>query len=231
MAEKAAIFYQKNENDTSCSEKIEVMFNPASYSISRNVNYSGVYRKKNKDIEKSNIISHNYPNMTFLGGSSDSLSLELIVNKYEFKHYSGVEKTSKDLSIKEYIKKIQALTLIKENIHKPPLCKFVWSDFSFQGYVTSLQINYTMFLDDGTPVRAKINLNIQGCMLGNDVKIPFESPDRTKSRILSENQQLWEIAEDEYGDSSKWREIAIANNISNPIYIESGKKLVVPALK
>jgi hypothetical protein len=229
MAEKAKIYYQDKSNEL--KGEIEVMFNPASYSISRSVNYSNKNEEKERSEGNKTTSANldNHPNMNYLGGNSDTLTLELIINKYNFSHYSGDEKYDKSkLDITQDVKKLEALTFIKSELHKPPLCKFVWSSFTFEGYVTSFSANFTMFLDDGTPVRAKVNLTIQG---GNNIKVAFESPDRTKDRIIKENQQLYEIAYEEYGDASKWREIAKANNISNPLYISTGTHLVVPAIK
>ena len=43
---------------------------------------------------------------------------------------------------------------------RPPVILFVWGRFSFQGVVTSLTQKYTMFLSDGTPVRAECAVTI-----------------------------------------------------------------------
>ncbi len=223
----AIIYYQTSPSDTKFQGKIPVTFNPATYTVSRTVNYGGNQNDNNTQLQQKN-----YPVLNYTGGNNDTLSLELMFNKYEFQHYSNqVKYTSDDLSIIKEVKEIEALTLLKDSLHRPPLCKFVWSSFSFEGYVTSFSANYTMFLDDGTPVRAKVNLTIQGAESGNDAKIPFQSPDRTKSRTLQEGQQLWEIAYEEYENPEMWREIAKANGIRNPLNIKSGMQLVIPALK
>ena len=223
----AIIYYQTSPSDTKFQGKIPVTFNPATYTVSRTVSYGG-----NQNDNGTQLQQKNYPVLNYTGVNNDTLSLELMFNKYEFQHYSNhVKYTSDDLSIIKEVKEIEALTLLKDSLHRPPLCKFVWSSFSFEGYVTSFSANYTMFLDDGTPVRAKVNLTIQGAESGNDAKIPFQSPDRTKSRTLQEGQQLWEISYEEYENPEMWREIAKANGIRNPLNIKSGMQLVIPALK
>lgn len=233
---KATIYYQTDENDTKLNGQISVMFNPNTYSISRNVHYTGNNNNNKANKYSSNSYSEdfelkNYPNLNYAGGSSDTLSLELIFNKYDFKHYSkDIKYNSEDLDITKNVKDLEKLTLAKANLHKPPKCRFEWSSFSFQGYISSFNVTYNMFLEDGTPVRAKVALTIIGAELGNDVKVPYESPDRTKNRLINENQQLWEIAYNEYGDATMWREIAKANNIKNPLYLKSGTRLIVPAI-
>lgn len=223
----AIIYYQTSPSDTKFKGKIPVAFNPASYTINRTVQYGNSQNDSGTVIQQKN-----YPTLNYTGGNADTLSLELMFNKYEFTHYSNqVKYTSKDLNIVKDVKEIEALTLVKDTLHRPPLCKFIWSSFAFEGYVTSFRANYTMFLDDGTPVRAKVALTIEGAELGNDAKVPFQSPDRTKSRTLQEGQQLWEIAYEEYENPEMWREIAKANGIKNPLDLKRGTRLIIPALK
>ncbi len=244
MTEKAKILYQENESQN-LTGKIDIMFNPTTYSVSRSVTYGQPPKKKEpsegegkestaEDISEEKRPLRDYPSFTYGGGSSDSLSLEIMLNTYEFQHVhdpSTIKSSALDITKK--VIQLKKLTLINPKIHRPPLCKFVWGTFNFTGYVTRLNVTYTMFLDDGTPVRARVSFEMTGVEY-NDSKlvddVPFESPDRTKRRLVSENQQLWEFAQDEYGDASKWREIAKANGIKNPLYIKSGTRLTVPAL-
>jgi nucleoid-associated protein YgaU len=240
MTEKAKILYQENESPNLTGE-IDIMFNPTTYSVSRSVNYgssSGSSKGKGKKGaakgKKENRPLRDYPNFIYNGGSADSLSLEIILNTYEFQHvYDPSKIDSSKLSITEKVIQLKKLTLINPKIHRPPLCKFEWGKFNFTGYVNRLNVTYTMFLDDGTPVRARVSFEMTGVEYKDSnlvENIPLESPDRTKRRLVSENQQLWEFAQDEYGDASKWREIAKANGIKNPLYIKSGTRLTVPAL-
>lgn len=48
--------------------------------------------------------------------------------------------------------------------------------------------------------------------------------------VVSEGETLWSIAEKSYNDGFKWREIAKANNISDPTALEKGARLVIPEL-
>jgi nucleoid-associated protein YgaU len=57
----------------------------------------------------------------------------------------------------------------------------------------------------------------------------LHSPDKTKRRIFT-TDPLWIIAAREYGDPEKWKEIAKANNIVDPLSIEAGRELVIPKL-
>jgi len=116
--------------------------------------------------------------------------------------------------------------------HKPPLVKFQWGNLNFQGVVKQLTEQYTMFTANGKPIRAKVDIHIEEVdTTGNSgKKSPFESPDRTKARTITEGMSLWALAAEEYNDAEKWRVIAKANNIMNPMDIRPGMVISVPAL-
>jgi nucleoid-associated protein YgaU len=48
---------------------------------------------------------------------------------------------------------------------------------------------------------------------------------------VKKGDHLWRIAVDAYNDGYKWVEIAQANNLVNPNYIEEGQELEIPALE
>lgn len=132
----------------------------------------------------------------------------------------------------EETEKLTQLLKIDGELHSPPAVKFCWGTLRFYGYVASVRANYTMFLSDGTPVRAKADVVLKSLLNPDDGKrmSPFESPDRTKVRVLREKEQLWQYAWEEYGDAERWREIAAANGIADPLDVEAGMAIRLPAL-
>jgi nucleoid-associated protein YgaU len=62
------------------------------------------------------------------------------------------------------------------------------------------------------------------------MEIPRQSSDRSKHHKVVEGEQLWMISNNEYEDPANWREIAEANNIDNPLALETGKTIKVPRL-
>lgn len=119
--------------------------------------------------------------------------------------------------------------------HAPPVIRFVWGDgLQFEGVVISSVANYTMFAPNGVPVRMKLDLEIMGEEVNNileDESKPNESPDRTKERTMSIGDQLWMVAQDEYGDPAQWKEIARANDILNPRTVNRAMRLKVPSIR
>ena len=142
----------------------------------------------------------------------------------------GVENQLRPITDK--IKKLEQAAHVAGEQHKPPLVVFSWGNLNFKGIISDLSVEYTMFSMEGKPIRATVSLTMAE---GKDPSLsakesPFESPDRTKSRVVVEGMSLWSIAWEEYDDCEKWREIAKANNIMNPLDIRPGQVIQIPAL-
>lgn len=199
-------------------KEIKVMFNPESYHISYGASYS-----------EKKIAGLNGPVSQYISGESMTLDMTLYFDTYIPATPDTPESGS---NVAEKTKQLSGLLLIERSLHRPPKVKFRWGRLSFKGVVTSVKESYTMFLSDGTPVRARVDITFKSLLDLDTSKrqTPFESPDRTKLRTIHEGEQLWNYAWEEYGDVRKWREIAKENGISNPLDIEPGMKIRLPAL-
>lgn len=203
------------ENGTS----IEVLFNPSEYNLSDSANYS----------EKT-VPGYDGPITQYVSGAATTLTLTLYFDTYQAPSIDNPVEGGKDVSI--HTRKLMELTKIQGSLHRPPSVTFCWGSLQFQGVVVEVRQNFTMFLSDGKPVRAKVDVTFKSVMDPKESKrkAPFESPDRTKFRTIHEKEQLWQFAYNEYGDADKWRVIAQANNISNPLNISAGQVIHLPAL-
>ena len=135
----------------------------------------------------------------------------------------------KDIS--KTIKRLTDLTILKGEEHEAPTVEFIWGTTDFFGYAESVAVTYTMFDNLGKPLRAAVDLTIRGTNGYISMKAsPPQSPDRTKARIMTEDNNVWNIAEKEYGDVREWRRIADANGIMNPLDIPVGEVLRVPSI-
>ena len=215
MPQKAVI--EVMEGNPSQKE-IEVMFNPETYQLS----YSASYSEKK-------IAGLDGPVSQFISGERTTLDMTLYFDTYV---PATPEEAEGGTSVAKKTKLLSELLLIDGSLHRPPIVKFKWGTLQFKGVVASVKESYTMFLSDGTPVRAKADVSFQSVFDVDAAKrqSPFESPDRTKIRVIHESEQLWDYAWQEYGDVSKWREIADANNIRNPLELKPGTEIRLPAL-
>ena len=200
------------------SDPIVVQFNPKEYSVSNEVKYS----------------DHAVPGSEttisqFVSGESPKLTMELMFDSIEASRQDNKKKIG---DVTDKTKQIVELTHINGELHRPPIVTFVWGKVSFQGIVVDVKQQLLMFLPDGTPVRAKLEITIKAVHDDNDSKrSPLESPDRTKYKTVSEGEYLWNYAHEEYDSPDMWRVIAKENGIMNPLEIYPGQMLKIPALK
>jgi len=119
---------------------------------------------------------------------------------------------------------------IDSDLHAPPVCLFIWGTFVFQCIIERVSKRFTMFLPEGIPVRATLNVTLKECReVDIQVKeLSLQSSDLTKRWVVKQGESLWYIAAMEYGDPSDWRLIAEANGIDNPRMLKPGEELVIP---
>lgn len=205
-------------------ETLDVLFNPAEYQLTSHVNYTD-----------QTVPGLNSSVVQFIAGQSDQLSMTLHLDTYSKNRiYNPLVPLPADKpeDVRAIVNKFLVMLDVDGSLHAPPISQFVWGTLSFRGVVESLSHTYTMFLEDGTPVRARLEVQMRAVtQTGMDLRsAPRESPDRTKQRMLVGNTQLWAMAAQEYGDPTQWREIARANGIENPRKLPAGHPLKVPAL-
>jgi hypothetical protein len=122
---------------------------------------------------------------------------------------------------------------IDSDLHAPPICLFIWGSFIFQCIIERVTKKFTMFLPEGIPVRATLNVTLKEYTdIETQLKeTSFQSADRTKVWHVKQGDTLWLIAAKEYGNPALWRRIADENKIYNPRLLKSGMNLVIPPLE
>ena len=199
--------------------ELEVMFNPESYNLSFSASYS-----------EKKVLGLDGPITQYIAGDSQTLDMTLHFDTYQPPTLKNPKESGTDVT--KITRKLAALVFIKGSLHRPPLVTFQWGGLNFKGVVTNVKQTCTMFLADGMPVRARVDLTFKSMLDAEKSKMvsPFESPDRTKVRTLREGEQLWNYAWQEYGDLEQWRAIARENGIMNPLDVAPGQKIKLPAL-
>jgi LysM repeat protein len=224
--ERAKIYVLKDDGSDSGkkddpTDGIEVCFNPKEYSLEKQVSW---------DSEKA---FSDAPQPEFTKPSAMTLSVTLQFDTYEER-----------VSVRDkYVKKIEKLSMMraklpakpkKEDKKKasPPVIVFVWGRFTFKGVIESLSQKYTMFLADGTPVRAECAIKIRNVWdtSTEDDKGNFKaSAAASKSYTVKQGDRLDSIAAEQMGDASRWPEIAAENNLDDPVKdVHPGQNLKIP---
>jgi hypothetical protein len=100
------------------------------------------------------------PTLEFTAGTNRSMTLELTFDGYEDGknvHSEYVEKLTKmAMAIDEHSS--------KPDLKRPPKVQVIWGSNklpNFVGVIESVSTKYTMFLPDGTPVRATCNVKLK----------------------------------------------------------------------
>jgi len=201
------------------NDSFSVLFNPTEYTLAKTVNWT---TKPDQ--------GHNVPKRTFGGGNPQKLDMELFFDVYE----------TEDGDVRDYINKLWKLTMIDESnensdpkTSRPPLCLFQWGpNWTFKAAVTSLSVRYTLFREDGTPVRATAKIALEEAKDDDDMAgtnpTSFSEGGR-KRRIVRPDDTLATIAYEEYGDAKAWRAIALDNDLDGPLSIKPGQVLSIPS--
>ena len=221
--EKAVFEVYENAESSSPKETISVLFNPSEYSISGGAEYES-YKNKAGTSNSDKSGKKNYT-----GAKKQVLNLELFFDTSARQMLGGTTKDASDVS--KLTSKFMAMTRCIGESHMPPVVCFKWGSIHFWGHIDDIKTTYTMFTSGGKPYRAKMSLTMTEAARASEKYMePFESPDRTKARTVTEAVSVFNIAQAEYKNPDMWRVICQANNIADPMHIPAGTVLKVPAL-
>jgi nucleoid-associated protein YgaU len=207
--------------NTVSGERIPVLFNPEEYTVQRDVNYA-----------QSTIPGLGAPLIQFVAGNMQTLEMELFLDTYEEHREGSVVLNQAGGDVRDLTKRITGLMSIDGTTHAPPVLLFVWGSLSFTCVLARATQRFTMFLGDGTPVRATLQVTFNEFqnvdMEAKQVK--RETADYSKVWEVHEGETLAAIAYAEYGNPKLWRPIALRNGLDAPRSLTVGQRLVVPRL-
>lgn len=205
-------------------EQIKCLFKPKEYT----------FQKQNKWEQKA-VSGSNVPQLSFGGGQPATLNMELFFDTFAASKGGG---EAKDVR-KEYTDAIWKLMAVSDRLRddktkkgRPPTVRFQWGKaWSFHAVITSLSQKFTLFLPNGTPVRATLTVAFQ--QVKDEAVLAPQNPTSggvTGERVwtVGEGDTLGWIAHKEYGDTRRWRHIAEANQLQHVRRLVPGTTLVIP---
>lgn len=189
---------------------IPVMFNPPDYQL-----------QKTNQFAEIDIPGLGSSPLQFVRGSAQTLTMELFFDT-----------TDTRIDVRAVTELVVGLTDVNAETHAPPRLLFVWGSLVFPCILESVTQRFDYFNAAGMPLRARLTVALKGYDLIQSLlaKIPLESADRTKRRVVKIGETLQSIAAQEYEDPRKWRPIAEANGIDDPRAIGVGQGLIIPSL-
>jgi hypothetical protein len=193
--------------------ELTFMFNPTEYRVSQTVSVnrtSSVWKPGGK--------------LEYLGTSALSVQMQLFFD--DFASLKG------DVTPK--ISKLLAWQMPQKKPRKPPpLVKFVWGNTqleNFTGVITQVNISYTLFAKNGTPIQAKVDLTLEGTDKLKAGKNPTShAVDMRTVHAVIEGETIQSIAYAELGQPGYWRAIAASNGIDDPLRVRPGQALFIPS--
>lgn len=197
-------------------DKIECLFNPTEYTITKTNDWSFDPKR-----------GENVPKLDFKGGDSKELTLKLFFDT-SLDGYDVRKETDKLCKLMEVSRK---LTDKNSGKGRPPLVICQWGRVRlFKAVIKEISQQFTLFRDDGTPVRANVTVVFRQAQ-EEDVFRP-QNPTTSgnyghKRWVVKEGDTIDLIAFSEYEDSAMWRYIADINGLRNPGKLKPGQVLVI----
>ncbi len=198
-----------------------IMFNPEEYTLNRENNFAQVP-----------IPGLSAPLLQFVHGNLKTLDMELSLDTLEEVRRSTTTVAAAHSDVRDQARAITGLMDINPATHAPPVLEFSWGSLQFLCVLGRCSQKYTMFLPDGTPVRAKLQVTFQE-YLNVDIeakKVKRQTADYTKLHVVTMGDTLPLLAYQHYGDAAAWRPIAWRNGLDDPGHLPIGMRLAVPRL-
>lgn len=200
-------------------ETIQCMFNPSEITIQKTNSW--------KPNEKK---GGNAPTLEFDSGKAATMKLSLMFDtSADGKPVTDVtNKLLRAMAVNEDIGGSEP----SKNKARPPHVQFKWGrSTTFPMAITSATIKFTYFANDGTPLRAKADLQLT--QLADTEAHPLQNPTSHtpyphRVHHVTRGETLDRIAHRYYDDPTRWRELAEANDIHNPLDLEPGTPIIVP---
>jgi hypothetical protein len=198
-----------------------VWINPASYSRKTAIRYNDRQAQGSPG-----------PSPEFNRIADEDVSFELIFDATGVIPPPGNKKSYSN-GVADGIKQFTTLTAtVNGAIHSPNYLILAWAQLQFQCVLVSMSTNYTLFMPDGTPLRAKVAVTFKSYASEAALakKAYKRSPDVTHLVTVEAGDTLPLLCHRIYGDSRYYAKVAAFNGLSNFRGVPPGTQLLFPPL-
>lgn len=214
----ARIYAVSEDGDDLGDISVDCMFNPFEYTVSK----SNSYEEKSGNGTDAPIVE-------FKKAGAQTLKLALVFDTLE----KGEDVTLVTNKLWKLMEAKSNQETSGDTKKAPPWAAFEWGVFKFVAVITNMTQKFTMFLKDGTPVRASVDVTFTQYKDLNDY--PGQNPTSgggpiERVRTVIAGDRLDVIAAEAYGDATRWRAIAAYNGIVDPLALRPGTRLNIPQL-
>jgi nucleoid-associated protein YgaU len=195
-------------------------FNPTDYTVSKANQWSDGRQ-----------LSDEFPQREFIGGDPRELRMTLLFDAADTDNTDVAGVTDQLFGMLEVAPDVES----GKKTARPPTVTFSWGQVSsFTAVATSLRVRYTLFDVDGTPLRAVADISLTqvekvvGAGGGARQNPTTSGIAGLRMHTVRDGDSLQSIAYAMYGDPTRWRPIAEANGIDDPLSLPRGRTLTVP---
>ena len=196
-------------------EEFQVMFNPEQLTLNYEI-----------ETDDSQGAGTSATEATYLKSKPQEWSIDFLIDG------TGVT-TGTPLDVEEQINKFLEITyLFHGDTHRPRYLKIAWGPFIKRCTLQSANVNYTLFDNEGTPLRAIISGSFKE-FIEEELRVAIEdasSPDLTHIRTVQKGDTLHLMCYKIYGDSSYYIQVADVNELTNFRTLKPGTELFFPPL-
>lgn len=209
------IIKEKGASTTDTSQEYELMLNPSSMKKGQSIGYN-----------KSMPLGLSGFNPRFDSTKPETLNFEFVID--------GTGVVKQVTSVNDELKKLcNVVYTYQGDNHEPNHVRITWGTLRFDGRLQSMDVNYTLFLPNGDPLRAKITMGFVAAMGAKEesLKANRQSPDLSHMIEVQAGDTLPLLCQRIYNDPGYYPEIARINNIINLQALRPGTKLLFPPLR
>ncbi len=195
------------------NQEVRCMFNPQEYTLT-----------KSNSWERKPVRGKNVPKVEFKQGGSQTLRLTL--------HFDTLAERT---DVREFTDPLWKMMMVDEQSENrrsgksaPPEVAFRWGRLYFQAVITNLTQKFTLFIDDGKPVRCTVDVTLEQLIDVDDYRPQQPSAGGASQRAEQtvtavQGDRMDNVAAAATGDPGAYREIAEANNVDNPLNVRPGQ--------
>lgn len=218
--------YQDDKRTIQVGKPFKAMFNPESFS-----------QKHGTELVKKRGLGLSGRKLTYAYTEPSELSFKLLLDGTGSNEMGAVALVNSmmgaDESVSDRIKHLLDISFkINGEIHEPNYMIVAWGNLNFPCRLSNLDIDYTSFNPDGTPLRAELNIKF---LFDQETKKTQSldaksSPDLTHSRIVKDGDTLPLLSKEVYGSSTYYLWLAEQNRLDDFRNLVPGQRLFFPPL-
>jgi hypothetical protein len=219
--------YQKAKLAIDRGATIDCLFNPTDFTVAKTNNWTF------KEIK-----GNSFPPPEYGGGLPRELTLNLLLDS------TLVPSTPTVMSMCDDLFKMMEVPGGQQAggaESRPAFVTFSWGAYlGFKAACTSLTVAYQLFKPNGEPIRAEVRMTLKQTEPASTASASTANKSGNPTtralpgvavHTVQEGDSLPGIAYKAYGDATRWRTIAEANGVDNPLHLRRGSALTLPKLE